>query len=175
MCSSDLDLSEQSMNQLATALYVDVVLSSNDASSKLSISVGPSALNNAFPDGILNGLEVMKIGSGSGSSFTVGSSGGHKNLGVIIGAALAVIGLVIIVLVLVLLCRKKKTDDKQHSKTWMPFSINGLTSLSTGSRTSYGTTLTSGMNGGSYGYRFAFNVLQEATNSFDEKDRKSVV
>ncbi|CAM0910490.1 unnamed protein product [Alopecurus aequalis] len=164
----DLDLSEQSMNQLATALYVDVVLSSNDASSKLSISIGPSALNNAFPDGILNGLEVMKMGSGSGSAFTVGSSGSHKNLGVIIGAALAVIGLVIIVLVLVLLCRKKKTDDKQHSKTWMPFSINGLTSLSTGSRTSYGTTLTSGMNGGSYGYRFAFNVLQEATNSFDE-------
>ncbi|KAM0896138.1 hypothetical protein ACQ4PT_023374 [Festuca glaucescens] len=164
----DLDLSEQSMNQLATAIYVDVVLSSNDASSKLSISIGPSTLNNALPDGILNGLEVMKMGSGSGSAFTVGSSGGHKNLGVIIGGALAVIGLVIIILVLILLCRRKKTDDKQHSKTWMPFSINGLTSLSTGSRTSYGTTLTSGMNGGSYGYRFAFNVLQEATNSFDE-------
>uniref|UniRef100_A0ACD6AEA2 Uncharacterized protein n=1 Tax=Avena sativa TaxID=4498 RepID=A0ACD6AEA2_AVESA len=163
----DLDLSEQSMNQLATAIYVDVVLSSNDASSKLSISIGPSTLNNAFPDGILNGLEVMKMGSGSGSAFTVGSSGSHKNLGIIIGGVLAVIGLLIIVLVLILLCRKKKTDDKQHSKTWMPFSINGLTSLSTGSRTSYGTTLTSGMNG-SYGYRFAFNVLQEATNSFDE-------
>ncbi|KAM0898458.1 hypothetical protein ACQ4PT_021932 [Festuca glaucescens] len=164
----DLDLSEQSMNQLATAIYVDVVLSSNDASSKLSISIGPSTLNNALPDGILNGLEVMKMGSGSGSAFTVGSSGGHKSLGVIIGGVLAVIGLLIIVLVLILLCRRKKTDDKQHSKTWMPFSINGLTSLSTGSRTSYGTTLTSGMNGGSYGYRFAFNVLQEATNSFDE-------
>uniref|UniRef100_A0A0E0LB94 Protein kinase domain-containing protein n=1 Tax=Oryza punctata TaxID=4537 RepID=A0A0E0LB94_ORYPU len=163
----DIDLSMQSMNQLATAIYLDVVLSSNDASNKLSISIGPSTLNNALPDGILNGLEVMKMSSGSGSAFTVGSSSSNKNLGVIIGSVLGAVGILIIVLVIVLLCRRKKTLEKQHSKTWMPFSINGLTSLSTGSRTSYGTTLTSGLNG-SYGYRFAFSVLQEATNNFDE-------
>ncbi|KAG8094457.1 hypothetical protein GUJ93_ZPchr0012g21263 [Zizania palustris] len=164
----DIDLSTQSMNQLATATYLDVVLSSNDASNKLSISIGPSTLNNALPDGILNGLEVMKMSSGSGSAFTVRSSGSNKNLGVIIGSILGAVGILIIILVVVLLlCRGKKTLEKQHSKTWMPFSINGLTSLSTGSRTSYGTTLTSGLNG-SYGYRFAFSVLQEATNNFDE-------
>ncbi|CAL4895985.1 unnamed protein product [Urochloa decumbens] len=165
---NDLDLSIMSGNQLATAIYIDVVLSSNDASSKLGISIGPSTtLNNILPDGILNGLEVMKISTG-GSAFTVGSGGGNKNLGVILGAVLGGVGLLIIIVVLlVLLCRKKKTLEKQHSKTWMPFSINGLTSLSTGSRTSYGTTLTSGLNG-SYGYRFAFSVLQEATNNFDE-------
>ncbi|KAL6619700.1 hypothetical protein ACP70R_032164 [Stipagrostis hirtigluma subsp. patula] len=162
---SNLDLSQLSGNQLATPIYLDMVLSSNDASSKLSISIGPSDLNNALPDGILNGLEVMKMSSG-GSAFTVGS-GGNKNLGVILGSVLGAVGLLIIVVVLVLLCRRKKTLEKQHSKTWMPFSINGLTSLSTGSRTSYGTTLTSGLNG-SYGYRFAFSVLQEATNNFDE-------
>ncbi|KAF8725702.1 hypothetical protein HU200_020249 [Digitaria exilis] len=163
---NNLDLSVISENQLATPTYIDVVLSSNDASSKLGISIGPSTLNNVLPDGILNGLEVMKISTG-GSAFTVGSGGGNKNLGVILGAALGGVGLLIIIVVLVLLCRKKKTLEKQHSKTWMPFSINGLTSLSTGSRTSYGTTLTSGLNG-SYGYRFAFSVLQEATNNFDE-------
>ncbi|XP_062180285.1 receptor-like protein kinase HERK 1 [Phragmites australis] len=166
LAQNNLDLSELSQNQLATAIYVDVVLSSNDASSKLSISIGPSTLKNVLPDGILNGLEIMKMSSG-GSAFTVGSGGANKNLGVIIGSALGAFGLLIIVLVLVLLCRRKRTLEKQHSKTWMPFSINGLTSLSTGSRTSYGTTLTSGLNG-SYGYRFAFNVLQEATNNFDE-------
>ncbi|RLN28545.1 receptor-like protein kinase HERK 1 [Panicum miliaceum] len=163
---NNLDLSVMSDNQLATAIYIDVVLSSNDASSKLGISIGPSTLDNVLPDGILNGLEVMKISTG-GSAFTVGSGGGNKNLGVILGAVLGAVGLLIIIVVLVLLCRKKKTLEKQHSKTWMPFSINGLTSLSTGSRTSYGTTLTSGLNG-SYGYRFAFSVLQEATNNFDE-------
>ncbi|KAK3140889.1 hypothetical protein QOZ80_5AG0407260 [Eleusine coracana subsp. coracana] len=164
---SNIDLSSQSENQLAAPVYIDVVLSSNDASSKLSISIGPTTLNNALPDGILNGLEVMKMSTG-GSAFTVGSGGGNKNLGVILGSVLGAVGLLIIGLVLILICcRRKKTLEKQHSKTWMPFSINGLTSLSTGSRTSYGTTLTSGLNG-SYGYRFAFNVLQEATNNFDE-------
>ncbi|GJM94413.1 hypothetical protein PR202_ga11054 [Eleusine coracana subsp. coracana] len=164
---SNIDLSSQSENQLAAPVYLDVVLSSNDASSKLSISIGPTTLNNALPDGILNGLEVMKMSTG-GSAFTVGSGGGNKNLGVILGSVLGAVGLLIIGLVFILICcRRKKTLEKQHSKTWMPFSINGLTSLSTGSRTSYGTTLTSGLNG-SYGYRFAFNVLQEATNNFDE-------
>ncbi|KAI4972010.1 hypothetical protein ZWY2020_002935 [Hordeum vulgare] len=95
----DLDLSEQSVNQLATAIYVDVVLSSNDASSKLSISIGPSTLNNALPDGILNGLEIMKMGSGSGSAFTVGNNGSNKKLPIIIGSVLGVVGLLIIILV----------------------------------------------------------------------------
>jgi serine/threonine protein kinase len=165
--SNDLDPSSQTESQLAAPFYIDVVLSSNDASSKLGISIGPSTLNNALPDGILNGLEIMKISTG-GSAFTVGSQSGNKNLGVILGSVFGAVGLLIIVLVIILLCcRRKKTLEKQHSKTWMPFSINGLTSLSTGSRTSYGTTLTSGLNG-SYGYRFAFSVLQEATNNFDE-------
>ncbi|TVU39516.1 hypothetical protein EJB05_12939 [Eragrostis curvula] len=156
---SNIDLSSLSESQLAAPVYVDVVLSSNDASSKLGISIGPSTVNNALPDGILNGLEVMKMSTG-GSAFTVGSGGANKNLGVILGSVLGAVVLLIIILVVVLLCcRRKKTLEKQHSKTWMPFSINGLTSLSTGSRTSYGTTLTSGLNGsygtavkGSFGY-----------------------
>nr|CAB3463716.1 unnamed protein product [Digitaria exilis] len=96
---NNLDLSVISENQLATPTYIDVVLSSNDASSKLGISIGPSTLNNVLPDGILNGLEVMKISTG-GSAFTVGSGGGNKNLGVILGAALGGVGLLIIIVVL---------------------------------------------------------------------------
>ncbi|TVU00991.1 hypothetical protein EJB05_53568, partial [Eragrostis curvula] len=76
---SNIDLSSLSESQLAAPVYVDVVLSSNDASSKLGISIGPSTVNNALPDGILNGLEVMKMSTG-GSAFTVGSGGANKNL-----------------------------------------------------------------------------------------------
>ncbi|XP_021801411.1 receptor-like protein kinase HERK 1 [Prunus avium] len=55
--------------------------------------------------------------------------------------------------------------DQGHSKTWLPFSINGTNSHTMGSKYSYGTTASAASN---YSYRFPFGVVQEATNNFDE-------
>ncbi|XP_072960684.1 receptor-like protein kinase HERK 1 [Typha angustifolia] len=166
LVAGDLDLSTLTSNSLATAYYMDFVLSVSDSSNKIRISIGPSTLGNILPDGILNGLEIMKVRNSSGSVIIIEPAGSKKNFGVILGSVIGAAAVVIIVAVLFIVLRKRKAE-KQHSKTWVPFSINGLTSLSTGSRTSNGTTLTSLQNG-SLGYRFSFPVLQEATNNFDE-------
>ncbi|KAF3334035.1 receptor-like protein kinase HERK 1 [Carex littledalei] len=164
----DMDLSTLSQNSLATAYYTDYVLSSSDSTDTIQVSIGPSTLENVLPDGILNGLEIMQIVNGSGSAFMVRSSGGKANLGVILGSIIGSVAILIFLVIVALMCmKKKKKMERQSSKNWMPFSINGFTSLSTGSRTSNGTTLTLGPNG-SYGYRFAFSLLQESTNNFDE-------
>jgi serine/threonine protein kinase len=164
----DMDLSTLTQGSLATAYYIDYVLSSSDSSDSIRVSIGPSTLENALPDGILNGLEIMQIINGSGSAFTVRSSGGKGKLGVILGSVIGCVAILIFLLIVACLCiKKRKKMERQSSKTWMPFSVNGFTSLSTGSRTSNGTTLTLGTNG-SYGYRFAFSLVQEATNNFDE-------
>ncbi|KAJ4770703.1 receptor-like kinase [Rhynchospora pubera] len=163
----DMDLSTITQNSLATAYFTDYVLSSDNTVQSIQVSIGPSTLDNVLPDGILNGLEIMQIITGSGSAFTVRSSG-KKNLGVILGSVIGSVAIVIFLVILTFMCmKKKKKMERESSKTWMPFSVNGFTSLSTGSRTSNGTTLTLGPNG-SYGYRFAFSLLQEATNNFDE-------
>ncbi|KAJ3685661.1 hypothetical protein LUZ61_014825 [Rhynchospora tenuis] len=163
----DMDLSTLTQNSLATAYFADYVLSSNNSVQSIQVSIGPSTLDNVLPDGILNGLEIMHIITGSGSAFTVRSSG-KGNLGVILGSVIGSVAIVIFLVILACMCmKKKKKMESQSSKTWMPFSVNGFTSLSTGSRTSNGTTLTLGPNG-SYGYRFVFSLLQEATNNFDE-------
>ncbi|KAG6492256.1 receptor-like protein kinase HERK 1 isoform X1 [Zingiber officinale] len=164
--ASNLDLSSKTFGQLATAVYMDYVLEANDASEKLGISIGPSVVNGVLPDGILNGLEIMKI-NGSGGSPATPSAGSKKNLVIILAPIFGVTAVAIVAVALCLAVRKRKLTTKQYSKSWVPFSINGFTSHSTGSRTSNGTAFTLGLNG-NFGYRLSFAILQEATNNFDE-------
>ncbi|XP_008810506.2 receptor-like protein kinase HERK 1 [Phoenix dactylifera] len=163
----DLDLSQLSIQTLAAPVFMDFVLAASDASSKLRISIGPSNLPNVLPDGILNGLEIMKMNISTSSVIVIAPPGSKKNFGVILGSVLGAVAVVIAAFVLLVVLQRRKMARKHHSKTWMPFSVNGLTSHSTGSRTSNGTAATSGQNA-SLGYRFSLAVLQEATNNFDE-------
>ncbi|XP_042441494.1 receptor-like protein kinase HERK 1 isoform X1 [Zingiber officinale] len=161
--ASNLDLSSITFGQLATAVYMDYVLEANDASEKLDISIGPSVLNGVLPDGILNGLEIMKINGSGGSPVT--PPGSKKNLVIIVAPIFGIIAVTIVVALCLILRKRKLT--KQYSKSWVPFSIDGFTSHSTGSRTSNGTAFTLGLNG-NFGYRLSFAILQKATNNFDE-------
>ncbi|CAB4312987.1 unnamed protein product [Prunus armeniaca] len=164
----DLDLSTLATNKLAVPYYMDYVTTSAAVSNKLRISIGPSPSNNASHNAILNGLEIMKLnnsaGSLSGANFLVPSSNSSSkgNVRVIVGAFIAVV----LAAILFVLCRRRKRlADQGHSKTWLPFSINGTNSHTMGSKFSYGTTATAASN---YSYRFPFGVVQEATNNFDE-------
>ncbi|KAG1339176.1 Receptor-like protein kinase HERK 1 [Cocos nucifera] len=163
---ANLDLSEVT-SSLAAPYYVDFVLAASDVSSKLHISIGQSSLRGDLTDGILNGLEIMKIRDSDGSAIVIAPPGSKKNLGVILGSVVGAVAVVIVAFVFFIVRRGRKLARKHHSKTWMPFSVDGLTSQSTGSRTSNGTAATSGQNL-SLGYRFSFIALQEATNNFDE-------
>lgn len=163
--SNNIDLSTMSANSLHTALFMDFVVEVPSGSNNLSVSIGPSDTDGVDPDGILNGLEIMKISS-SGPG-TVVEPGSKSKIGAILGAVFGVLAVVIVATVVFCCLRRRKQAKKQQSKTWLPFSINGGTSQSVASRTSNITTATSGKNG-NLGYRFSFVVLQEATNNFDE-------
>ncbi|KAI3788310.1 hypothetical protein L2E82_01071 [Cichorium intybus] len=51
---------------LATAYYADFVTQSLN-NSQIRISIGPSTIEDVYPDAILNGVEIMKISSSNGS------------------------------------------------------------------------------------------------------------
>lgn len=167
----DLDLSSYSFNTLGAACYMDFVTLST-VSNKLRVSVGPSTLSNAYPNAILNGLEIMKMNNSLGSlssadtvNISTGSSS-KKHVGVIVGVSIGAFVAVMLAGILCLLCRKRRRLALQrHSKTWIPLSTNGGISQSMGSKYSNGTTVNAISN---YGYRIPFAAVQEATNNFDE-------
>lgn len=174
--AKDLDLSAREFGTLAAPFYMDIVLPSSDPSGNLTVSIGPSSLPNATPDGILNGLEIMKMNFSSGSVYVVKPpSAAKQQLPIILGSVLGGIGAVIIVVVLCVVFRRKKKMKKPQtpltsrpSSSWTPLSLNALSFLSTGTRTTSRTTYTSGTNSDT-SYRIPFVVLQEATNHFDEQ------
>ncbi|KAI8015982.1 Receptor-like protein kinase HERK 1 [Camellia lanceoleosa] len=169
LVAPDLDLSTINLGILATAYYMDFVTSSND-NSKLRISIGPSSVSKTYPNAILNGLEIMKMNNSLGSlsgvvSMVSSSTNTKNNVGILVGLIVGAFVAVVLAAVLFLICRRRKRASLGHSKTWGPFSINGGTSLTMGSKYSNGTTLSAGSN---FGYRFPFVAVQEATNNFDE-------
>ncbi|KAG8067270.1 hypothetical protein GUJ93_ZPchr0005g15901 [Zizania palustris] len=175
--SNNLDLSEQVLGVLAVPWYVDFVLQSSDPSGKLTVSIGPSGLGNVAPDGILNGLEIMKMNISTGSVYVVKPpSASKRQLPIILGSVLGGICAVIIAIVLCVIVRRKTAKKKKPqtpltsrpSSSWTPLSLNGLSFLSTGTRTTSRTSHTSGTNSDT-SYRIPFVVLLEATNHFDEQ------
>ncbi|KAM5583849.1 receptor-like protein kinase HERK 1 [Rosa sericea] len=166
----DLDLSTTTVNMLAAPYYLDYVTTSV-VSNTIRISIGPSSLNNAYPNAILNGLEIMKMNNSDGhlggaSGALTSNSSSKSNVGVIVGATVGSLIAVVLAAILFILCRRRKDKANQgHSKTWAPFSMNGTNSHTMGSKYSYGTTASAASN---YQYRFPFGVVQEATNNFDE-------
>ncbi|KAH9305292.1 hypothetical protein KI387_009696, partial [Taxus chinensis] len=61
----NFDLSSKASN-LATPYYTDFVVNAS-GSKKLSVSIGPSLVDNVDPNAILNGLEIMKMSNEAGS------------------------------------------------------------------------------------------------------------
>ncbi|KAJ4890491.1 Receptor-like protein kinase HERK 1 [Raphanus sativus] len=170
LAAMDVDLSTY-VNTLAGAYSMDFVTPSPKGSAKIRVSIGPSNVHADFPNGIVNGLEIMKMNNSRGQlsagTFVPGGSGssaGHKSLGLIVGAA---VGGALLALLLLGGCfvigkkrRGRRGGEDGHSKTWMPFS------MSVGSKVSYGTTLTSITTNANY--RIPFVTVKEATNNFDE-------
>ncbi|VVB13194.1 unnamed protein product [Arabis nemorensis] len=165
----NVDLSTY-VNTLAGAYSMDFVTQSPKGTNKIRVSIGPSALNTDYPNAIVNGLEIMKMNNSKGQlsigTFVPGSSPStkQKNVGLIIGATIGpLLALVFLGSCFFVLFKKRKRSQDGHSKTWMPFSINGT---SGGSKYSNGTTLTSITTNANY--RIPFAAVKDATNNFDE-------
>ncbi|KAL1817161.1 hypothetical protein ACET3Z_019735 [Daucus carota] len=164
----DLDLTTRNLNFLATAIYMDFVTSSI-SSSKLRVSIGPSPVNDAYPDAILNGLEIMKMNNSLGNLGGMATlpsssgSGSKSKVGVIVGVIIGVAIILLIVGLLFYIRRKRRLEQLHHSKTWVPISQNA--SYTMGSKDSHKTTASAGSD---IGFRCPFAAVQEATNNFDE-------
>ncbi|KAI4322190.1 hypothetical protein L6164_021907 [Bauhinia variegata] len=157
------------VNALAAPYYVDLVTPSI-VGNKFSVSIGPSPVNNDYPNAILNGLEIMKMNDSLGSlsagtAVIVNNSNSKKKVGMIVGVSLGTIGAVILAGVFFMLCRKGRLARHRLSKTWVPISINDGASHTMGSKFS---NVTTGSVASNIGYRIPFLAVQEATNNFDE-------
>ncbi|KAF8046873.1 hypothetical protein N665_3365s0001 [Sinapis alba] len=168
LAAMDVDLSTYVDNTLAGAYNMDFVTPSPKGTNKIRVSIGPSNVHTDYPNGIVNGLEIMKMNSSRGQlstgTFVPGSTTSkNKSVGLILGATIGPLLALLLLGGCFVFCKKRKRGEDGHSKTWMPFSINGM---SVGSKVSYGTTLTSITTNANY--RIPFATVKDATNNFDE-------
>ncbi|CAN4105906.1 unnamed protein product [Withania somnifera] len=162
LASSNLDLRSKTANHvLGSPYYMDVVTRLGNIHS-ISISIGPTDAGNAYPDGLLNGLEIMKISnikrSLDHSDAEIQSSVPNSKktrtwliLGSTIGGSIICI---VLVVVSMLFCRSRiwaVVDDSTEENH-----IAG------------GAKEASKLSKLNTGYQFPLLAVQEATNNFGE-------
>ncbi|XP_071930086.1 receptor-like protein kinase HERK 1 isoform X1 [Coffea arabica] len=148
--------------------YMDVVTRA-DSVDQLSVSIGTSSVQNALPNGILNGLEIMKISnskdsldaSDAESQFKATTS--KSKVWVYVGSALG-LSVIVIVLVLVfaLLCRGRRRKHMVHS-TLDQYAMTGVST-----EEKEHSIESSIISQSKRGYRFPFAAVQVATDNFSE-------
>ncbi|KAL5733365.1 hypothetical protein ACOSP7_032704 [Xanthoceras sorbifolium] len=153
------DLREHTSHIPGAPYYMDFIIRKSD-SNQLNVSVGPPDLNELYPNGILNGLEIMKINN-SRSSLDVLDSFSSKSsktkVGLIVGIAAGSFITVVSVVVLFLLCRRRRRlAHVAHLKAEDNFAMNR------------GDNEIAMFSSSKIGYRFPFVAIQEATGNFSE-------
>jgi hypothetical protein len=156
----DLDLSALTFHTLASPIYVDFVVHS-DESGVIQISVGPSDLSSSIRiNAILNGAEIMKMVNDVDNNKTVHRGKQLWELLCSIVGGIFVLFIAVTVFLLATKCRKRESKESTaESVGWTPLRMFGGSSLS---RTS---------EHGSYGYlgmKIPFADVQSATNNFDK-------
>ncbi|KAL9238924.1 hypothetical protein vseg_013292 [Gypsophila vaccaria] len=153
---------------LATPVFADYVTTFR-TNNKLRIGIGTVIVNGNQPDGILNGLEIMRMSNDKNSldGAAYNLQGRSKSqVGIIVGAVVGGVTLLVLAFILFFICSRRKQKLSQgHSKTWIPLSLTGGTFHTTGSKYSNGTVTSVASN---LGYRIPFAAVQEGTNNFDE-------
>lgn len=158
---NDLDLSTLTVHVLASPIYVDFVVDSDD-SGAIEISVGPSDLSTPLKmNALLNGAEIMKMINVMDSHVRR-----RKKLWALVGSVVGGVVLLLLAIVAVLFafkCRKKKPKQRTvESVGWTPLRMFGGSSLSRMSEAH-----ASPGSHGYYGLRIPFAEIQSATNNFD--------
>ncbi|EXB54643.1 Receptor-like protein kinase HERK 1 [Morus notabilis] len=147
--ATNLDTSALSSYSLGSPFYMDCVTMST-VSNKLRVTIGSSIINGDISNGILNGLEILKINNSIGNLGSPAmSSIKEKNIAVL-SICVSIGGFLVVtmsVVFLLIICKKlKKSQAHQgHSKT----------------------TATA-IDASKYETRIPFPIVQEATNNFDE-------
>ncbi|KAH9291051.1 hypothetical protein KI387_044180 [Taxus chinensis] len=130
----NFDLSSKASN-LATPYYIDFVVNAS-GSKKLSVSIGPSLVDNVDPNAILNGLEMIKMSNEAGSL-----DGPYSGNGLIVGPIVgSVVGVVVTLGLLAggyyCFLRSPKSKSKNSPPAWLPLPFHGGNFHSMGSKLS---------------------------------------
>ncbi|MCD9639126.1 hypothetical protein HAX54_023480 [Datura stramonium] len=161
LVSRNLDLKNKTSNVLGSPYYMDVVTKLENIHS-IGITVGPTDVGVVYPEGLLNGLEIMKIsnvkGSLDASDAEIQSSvptSKKTRTWLILGSAIggSIICIVLIV-VSILFCRSRiraAVDDSTDEN-----------------HTAVGAKEASIISKSNMGYQFPLVAVQEATNNFSE-------
>lgn len=162
----DLDLSVLTVHVLASPIYIDFIVDSDD-SGFMQISVGPSDLSPPSRiNAILNGAEIMRMVNVDGSRPGDGGDN-KKTVWILVGSIVGGVVLLCLAVIGILCClRRKKRKPKPRpaeSVGWTPLRVFGGSSLS---RMSERTTLAS--PNGYLGLRIPFADILLATNNFDK-------
>ncbi|KAH9291495.1 hypothetical protein KI387_043316 [Taxus chinensis] len=130
----NLDLSSKASN-LATPYYTDFVVNAS-GSKKLSISIGPSLVDNVDPNAILNGLEMMKMSNEVGNLDGPYSVNGLK-VGPIVGSVVGVVAtLGLLAGGYYCFLRSPKSKLKNSPPAWLHLPFHGGNFHSMGSKVS---------------------------------------
>lgn len=164
----NLDLSNLTSNILGTPYCMDVVTTSSDGQ-VLSVSIEPSTLVAPYPDGILNGLEIMKLSDSRGSfvvrDFKVNSK---KKAWVIVGISIGVSFVAFfsaLFLFVVYRRRRRRSTLVGHSADDHIVNNAGGNCQTLENKHASGIAIISCSK---IGYRFPFVAIQEATDNFSE-------
>lgn len=163
----NLDLSNLTSNILGTPYCMDVVTTSSDGQ-VLSVSIEPSTLVTPYADGILNGLEIMKLSDSRGSfavrDFKVNSK---KKAWVIVGISIGVSFVTFFsAFFLFVVCRRRRRSSLVgHSADNHIVNNAGGNCQTLENKHASGIAIISCSK---IGYRFPFVAIQEATDNFSE-------
>ncbi|KAK9051662.1 hypothetical protein SSX86_028290 [Deinandra increscens subsp. villosa] len=157
--AKDLNIGKKISNIWGAPFFLDAVTRVSE-NGMINVSIGTSLATGAFPESILNGLEIMKISNSERNlnevdtrigSFTSRSK--QKVWVIAASAAGALLVVVVLGCLIFILCRRKvkKSSNAGHS-TQENLSPNESTIFSKSK----------------IGYRFPLTAIQEATHRFNE-------
>ncbi|CAI9091522.1 OLC1v1026578C1 [Oldenlandia corymbosa var. corymbosa] len=169
--NSEFAAKDVNLSTVGVPQYIDVVTSVNSIG-QLNVSLGSSNAFNSFPDGILNGLEVIKISDSGGSLAAAdarvqeksSATSSKSKVWVFVGSAVGVsIFIMVVVLVFALFCRRRRRAIVVHT-TLEQFAANGASFVVNKSPAADSSLISESKRG----YRFPFVVVREATDNFSE-------
>jgi hypothetical protein len=89
------------------------------------MSIEPSTVGNVDPDGLLNGLEILRMVGDTGGNGDSPSSHSKKII-IFVGSTVARVTMVMAIALFLLRVRRRKKPEKKLSRTWAAFSASAL-------------------------------------------------
>lgn len=162
--AKDLNLGDQMSNVWGAPFYLDAVTRLNGYG-VLNVSIGTSLAFGAYPEGILNGLEILKISNSDGNLDEGGtgvksstSRSNSKILVIIVSAGGVLFVLVLLGCVFFVITRR-------NARRRRPSNSNEEYLTANGNKENVENTLFSRSK---IGYRFPLGAVLEATDKFSE-------